>query len=241
MLWVYLTVGAFTVWMLVDAYHRQPEPYWFWIILLIPLAGPVAYFAAYKLDELRLPKHWSLFRRGPSLTELRFRAEQTPTLANHVALAERLMDHGQFAEAVPHLETALTREPEYCHALYRLAVCHSKLGQLDQAVPYLEKILRIDRYYSNYAAWNQLILFRAEQGNHDAAVETCRELVRLAPTLQHHCLLAERLLDAGQTGEAQKVLSASLETYHYQAPSIRWRNRRWASLARRLQRHAAGR
>ena len=31
-----LAQGAFTIWMLVDAYRRQAETFWFWVILFLP-------------------------------------------------------------------------------------------------------------------------------------------------------------------------------------------------------------
>ena len=63
-----------------------------------------------------------------------------------------------------------------------------------------------------------------------------RELARLSPTLKHHCLIAERLLDAGQPDEARHVLDAALREHQYNPANVRWRNWRWASEARRLLR-----
>jgi len=58
--------------------------------------------------------------------------------------------------------------------------------------------------------------------------------VRLAPTLEHRCLLVERLIADGLTDEAQSVLDESLEAHRYAPAPIRRRNRRWASHARQL-------
>jgi hypothetical protein len=72
----------------------------------------------------------------------------------------------------------------------------------------------------------------------DGALELGRELARLAPTLQHRCLLAELLIDGGQYDEAYDLLEQSLEEHRY-APSLsRRRNGAWARQARRLQKRA---
>jgi Tetratricopeptide repeat len=146
--------GAFTLWMLVDAFRRG-EGYWPWIILFGPGLGAWGYFLVVMLPRWTGGRGWSLptFRRGPSLDELRFRAEHSPTVASHLDLAERLTNRDEFAEAMPHLDEVLAREPDHCRALFLLAKCHAGLGQLDKAIPCLEKITSRERYWSNYAAW----------------------------------------------------------------------------------------
>jgi hypothetical protein len=234
---LYLLQAAFTVWMLVDAFRRG-EGYWPWVVLFVPAFGAWAYFFVVLLPRWTGGRGWSLpsFRRGPSLDELHFRAEQSPTLANHLALAERLAERGEHAEAVPHLDEVLSREPDHCRAMFLLARCHAGQGRLDKAIPCLEKITARERYWSNYAAWYALIEMRGEAGDACGAADSCRELARLSPTLRHQCLLAERLLDADRQDEARQVLEAGLREYQYAPTNIRWRNWRWASQARRLLR-----
>jgi hypothetical protein len=236
----FLQVG-FTLWMLVDAFRRS-EGYWPWVILFVPVLGPWAYFFLVLLPRLTGGRGWSLpsFRRGPSLDELRYRTEQSPTLANHLDLAERLVGRGDHAEAVPHLDEVLKREPDHCRALFLLAKCHAQLGRTNSAIPCLEKILARERYWSNYAAWYVLIELRGEAGDAQGAADSCRELARLSPTLRHHCLLAERLLDAELPAQARKVLDEALREYQYAPANYRWRNWRWASQAKGLLRSIDG-
>src|SRR5262245_27532049 len=99
--------------MLIDAYHRSVEAFWFWVILLFQPIGAWVYFFAVKFQGWRDRPGVSLpfFQGGPSLKELRYRAQQSPTLANHLALAQRLIARREHAEAEPHLEAALKVEP----------------------------------------------------------------------------------------------------------------------------------
>src|SRR5207248_1450619 len=130
--YLYLLQIAFTVWMLVEAYRRHEEAYWFWLILCVPLAGPLVYFCVVKRHDFALPGAW-FGPRKPSLDELRFQAAQAPTLAREWALAEALVERHQHAEAMPHLQAARQREPEHCQVLYLLAVCHTEQGHPEHA------------------------------------------------------------------------------------------------------------
>src|SRR5690348_17159732 len=89
-LWVPQTI--LTLWLLVDAYRRGAEGFWLWVILLFQPLGAWVYFFAVKLGDFRGLPRGPLFRGGPSLAELRYRAEHIPTLANHLALAQRLIE-----------------------------------------------------------------------------------------------------------------------------------------------------
>src|SRR5262249_26459242 len=159
-----------------------------------------------------------------SLDELRYRAEQVPTLANHLALAERLVEQGEYAAALPHLEAAAKREPEHAQVLYLLALCHARQDRPEQALPLLEGLLQRDPRWSHYTGGHLVIETRARAGDRRGALEGCRELVRLSPTLQHRCLLAEHLLDEGLTEEARSLLERSLQDHYYAPGPIRRRN-----------------
>jgi len=227
---------AFLVWMLVDAYRRGAEYYWYLIMLFLPGLGAWIYFFVVKLPsgDFRNIQLGGFIRRGPSLDHLRYLAEQTPTLTNHLNLAQRLIEVGQHAEAVPHLEAVLKTEPDHGLALYSLANCYHTLGRSAEAVPVLERLLRRDNRWGNYAGWRLLVAAQDDVGDRTGALQSCRELARLAPTLQNQCLLAEHLLDEGQTIEARMLLEQALRDHDYAPGHVRRRNGRWAAEARRL-------
>jgi hypothetical protein len=223
---------AFTLWMLVDAYHRGVDFFWYWIILLVQPVGALAYFFVFKVRDFRGPSGW--FQPRVSLQELRYQVAQVPTLANQLALGQRLIEKHEYAEALPYLESALTREPDHSQVLYCQAVCHVEMGQPQKAIPFLERIIARDRLWSDYAAWRLLIEARSATGDHEGASRDCRDLVKLAPNLRHRCILAEHLLAQGQKQEARMLLDQGLQDQQFAPGPIRRRNRRWASQARRL-------
>src|SRR5262245_55221686 len=96
----------FTIWMAVDVYRRRSEHFWYWVILFIPVLGAWVYFFAVVAPNLSTGGSITWFQRKVSLAELRYRAEQTPTLANNLALGQGLIAKGAYAEAIPVLEAA---------------------------------------------------------------------------------------------------------------------------------------
>ena len=83
---------------------------------------------------------------------------------------------------------------------------------------------------------HKLIEVRHETGDVAGALESCRELARIAPRLEHKCLLAERLMEAGEKAEAQKIIGLGLDDYRYLTGLSRRRDRRWVGKAKQLLR-----
>lgn len=214
---LYLAQAALTIWMLVDASRRGVDGYWYWIILAFQPLGAWAYFFVYKVKDFpRLAGSLAaLFSSRPSLDELRYRADRSPTVASHLELAERLMEAGEFAEAEPHLKAVLAREADHAGALFALSDCHRDAGRDAEAVPLLAKVVALRPAYRDYLAWHSLIESHEKAGDRPAAVAVARRLAQLVPSLEHKCLLARTLSDAGDVGEARRVLTDALEECKY--------------------------
>lgn len=249
--WLYLLQGAFTVWMLIDAYRRPAEQFWLWVILIFQPLGSWGYFVCVKMHDFTGGGRasgwqtsgggWSLpfFNRRPSIEELRYQAEHVPTLANSLALAERLVERNEHEEALPHLESALAREPDHCQVLFLVAVCHAELNRPEKAIPELEKVIARDRAWSDYSAWRLLVRVRSAMNDAPGALAACRELVRIAPTLRHRVLLAEYLIAEGQAPEARDMLQRALEDYRFAPANVRRLNRPYAGQAKKLLKQAS--
>jgi hypothetical protein len=236
---LYLLQLAFTIWMAVDAYHRAGEQFWIWIIVVFQPLGPWIYFFAVKLRSMRLPglpsrNAGARWERKQSLDELRYRVERTPTVANRLALAQRLMDKDMHDDAIVHIEAILQVEPGYCQALHALAECRLATGEPTHAVHALEKLIQRDRRWSHYRAWRTLIEAHLARREPADALQACRELEKQLPTLENKCLLAEHLLDNHLKSEAVDLLDRALEDHHYAPFGTRLRNWRWARTARKL-------
>lgn len=238
---LFLLQGGLTIWMLVDASRRRVDSYWLWIILIFQPFGAWAYFIAYKAGDLKGGAGWltNLFHRPPSLAELRHRAEQTPTVVARLDLAERLVETGEFAEPVPHLEAVLAREPEHNRALFLLAQSRRGLGKPAEAVPLLRSVVARQPGWREYAACHLLVECCREADDRAGAVAACRDLARMLPGLEHACLLGDELLAAGESVEARKVVEQALGEYQYAIGQSRRRDRRWVSRAKQILKQTA--
>jgi hypothetical protein len=227
---------AFTVWMMVDAYQRGVETFWYFLIFFFQPIGAWAYFFAVKFRTLRWPAkrlpHSG--QRNLSFEQLRYSVERAPTVANRIALAERLMEKGAYPEAIPLLEAVLAIEPDYSVVLHALAECRLATNNPEQAVAPLEKLIHRDPCWAHYRAWRTLLDVHRARRQPAAALATCREFAKRLPTLENKCRLAEHLLDNDRAAEAVELLDDALEEQRFSPWSARWHNRRWARMAHRL-------
>lgn len=229
---------AFTVGMMVDAYRRGAEPFWYWLLWLMPVIGPLFYFFVHPGPEL-----WSklgpLFQPGVSLNELVHRVEQSPTLANRLALGQALIARKEYTDALSHLEPALKIEPDHGQVLYAIAVCMVRMDRAPEAIPYLERILAKDPRWGDDQAGVLMVEIHQDLGDHATALVKARQLIQLAPTLKHKCLLAEVLLQNGEAREARTMLERALQDHSFLPSPLRRRNRVWARQAKRILKRLA--
>lgn len=228
---------AFTIWMMVDAYHRGVEVYWYWIILFFQPIGAWVYFFAVKLPTFRRRStvRWNFSGQGrQSLDQLRYAVARAPTIANRIALAQRLMEKGEHGEAIPLLETVHAVEPDFLLVLHALAECRLATNHAEQAVAPLERLIQRDPRWGDYRAWRTLIQVHQSRGQPADVLATCREFTKRVPTLENKCQLAEFLLDNERSKEAMQLLEDALEDLKYAPWSARWRNRRWSRRAYQL-------
>jgi len=243
---LYLLQVALTIWMLIDANRRGVEHYWFWIILFLQPIGAWAYFFIYKVKDFSRGNRsggndWltNLLTRRPSLEELRYRAEQSPTVTARLELAERLIETQEYDEAEPHLVAVLAREPDLGPALFALAECHRRRNRPADAIPLLQKLITQRPNWRDYLAWHLLIDTHQSAGDHAGAVTQARKLVQAAPGLEHKCLLANCLVAAGDPGEARQVVAKALEEYRFSQNPGR-NDRRWVGKAKQLLNELGG-
>ncbi len=225
--------AAFTIWMLIDASRRHVQQHWYFIILFVPVLGPWAYFFSVMAPEMGSLK-WPVFQRKVPLEELRYRAQQTPTLAHHLDLGQRLIELGDYPAALASLAAAHKLEPQHGQVQYSLAFCHVHLAQPEKALPLVENLTKREPRWSNYTAWHLLIDVKKQLQEREGALAGGRELVRLSPLLQHKCILADLLLQEGQRDEVRRMLTEALQEHDYAPGPIRRRNRPWAREARQI-------
>ena len=234
-----LLMLAFTVWMAVDA-SRTGNGNWLWIIIIFQPIGPIIYFFVEARHRVfsrlgdRLPGVAQLFERKTPLDQLEFQVQQSPTVANQMALADRLIELGRFEEAITQLEAALKREPEFAPASFKMARCKYELHDSLEAERLLAALNAKEPRWSDYSAWRLLLDVQEDLQRYDAVLDTARQLVKMAPRLEHKVILADRLARMNQDGEARIVLENALQEQRYVTGAAQRVNRPHVRRAQKL-------
>ena len=226
-------VLVFKVWLATDALRRREACYWPWIILLVPL-GAIVYFFVIKLDDYSVAWIADWFRRLPSVQDLQFQFDQTPSFSNRVGLAGALYGEARYAEAAEHFMAALQQEPTDRESIYGLGLTRIAQGQFDEAATHLEALVDQDKSYRQYAAWQPLAHALFESGRRDDCLDALRRLVAENPRMDHKMLLARYLQRSGELHQARDLLQETLTEHDHSPRFLRRRNFRNALAARSM-------
>jgi len=222
---LYLLQAAFTIWMLVDAIERRPPYYWY-IIVFLPF-GPFVYFFAIKIHDFDLGwlRRTIKPERKASIEELLDRLRRSPSFNNRMAYAVALYEAGRWAEAAKSFEIILETRGDEPDALYGLAHCRIELGDLEDALEPLSKVVAKNRGYRDFAACLDLAELHQKLGHDDDALDLLEGLVKTSPRVHHSLALARHLVGAGRVEEAQTALREGISDYESSPPFVRKRDR----------------
>jgi hypothetical protein len=225
--------SAFSLWMLVDAARRGAGYIWYAIIMM-PF-GEVAYFLAVKVHDPEFAALRLAFRpRPPSLDQLRFEAEHTPSFENRAILARALQDDGEHVEAVALFRELLSAEPEDKGALYGLGCALCDAGQTAQAIDALKSLAALDFAYADYAAGTMLAELYWKQERREESLAMWESVAGASRSLAHQTELARALAEQGRAPEARALLERGLREYAHSPRYIQKSQRRQARTARRV-------
>jgi hypothetical protein len=223
--------------MLVDAMSRRGVSRYWYFIILMPF-GEVFYFFKYKIHDpdmawLKSP-FAGLLVKPLTIDELRFNMEQSPSVANKVALAQALYEEDQYREAASIFSEALRQDESSSEILYGLAVSHIGLNELEDAVEALKKLVEIDPKYSEYDGWAKLALALWETGRRQEALDVLSRLVSSSPRIQHRMLYAYYLGKNGVRGKAQEELVTAIREFEYSPRYLKRRNQPFVKQAKEM-------
>jgi hypothetical protein len=225
--------SAFSLWMLVDAASRRAGYVWYMIIMM-PF-GEVAYFLAVKIHD----PEFAAFRLGrsgkpPSLDQLRFNAEDTPSFENRLMLARGLHDTDRHREAAELFRQLLDEEPEDKAALYGLGCSLLGAGETKVATQVLEALAELDFKYAEYAAGSMLADIYWQEERREEALALKETLANASRSLAHQTELARSLAELGREPEARALIERCLNEYAHSPGYVQKNEKQHARAARRL-------
>jgi tetratricopeptide (TPR) repeat protein len=149
------------------------------------------------------------YRNDATLYEATLRRNPDAWLAHH-NLATLLMDGGQAAAALPHVQRTLALRPDYPEALSNLGNCLTQLGRAAEAVAPLERAIKLQPKYA--AAYNNLGTTLMALGRADEGRAQFERAVQLQPDYATAQLnLGQALASAGRMPEAAGHFSRAVE------------------------------
>ncbi|HET7543570.1 MAG TPA: tetratricopeptide repeat protein [Polyangiaceae bacterium] len=230
---IYLVIGAFQIWMLVDAIRRGSAFVWKLLIFLIPLAA-IIYFCLYKLPELtgRRPAA-SLAPGRPSLEELSELSRQTPSELNKLAFADRLLELSRFPEAIGRYRDVLRTNPDSKEALHGLSRALLSLGRPREAVEELAALMELEPEFRDYSAALDYAEALWQSGQQEDTIGLLTGLVSVTKRINHRLALAHYSKERGDSITARNELDLALSEFASLPESQRKREQRWADRARK--------
>ena len=216
---------------------------WIWAIVLLPLAGPIAYIAVEIIPGLFRSRAAQRTARGlkkalDPTAQLR-RYEQETRVAGNVAsrqrYAEELTRHGRHEEAVGQYREALTGLYEHDpNLLLGLAQAQFAQGDAPAARATLDALIAQNPEFRSPAGHLLYARALAAEGNTAKALEEYAVLAPSYPGAEAAARYAQRLKSQGQTAAAQQVARELLERARIAPAHYRRAQREWLEAARKL-------
>lgn len=229
---VYLVIGAFQVWMLIDAIRRRSSFIWKLLIFLIPLAA-IIYFFVFKLPELLGRRPAASRPSGPTLEELSELARQTPSELNKLAYADRLVELSRFSEAIGRYREVLRQNRDCKEALHGLARALLNLGRPREAVEELATLMELEPAFRDYTAALDYAEALWQAGQQEDTIGLLTGLVSVTKRINHRLALAHYSKERGDSITARNELDLALSEFASLPESQRKREQRWADRARK--------
>jgi len=242
--WLYLALPILlNVLLIVHVIRTGRNTFWIFVIVFVPVAGPIAYFILEVLPELMQSRTLQSTRRSVKLAldpegqlrRLQDEAQVTQNVASNQRLAEELLRHNRFEEAAAVYRKILTGL--YAHdpdLMLGLARAQFGGGDMSAARATLDEAMRLNPDYRSPQA--HLLHARAleAEGNAEKALQEYQALSTSYPGAEAAVRYANLLKAQGRVEESRTVAKDLLEQARIAPAHYRKAQRDWLDSAQRL-------
>jgi hypothetical protein len=216
---------------------------WIWVIVLLPIAGPIAYIAVEMLPELFGSRAAKRTARGmkkvldphADLRRYESEARMGGNVASTQRYAEELVRQGRHDEAIEQYRKALTGLYEHDPNLM-LGIAKAQFGKGDApaARQTLDDLIRVNPDFRSPEG--HLLYARAleTEGNADKALEEYKVLAQSYPGAEAAARYAQLLKAQGQPEESQRVARELLDSARIAPAHYRRAQKEWLDVAEKL-------
>ena len=216
---------------------------WIWALILLPLAGPVAYVAVEILPDLFRSRTAQRTARGlkkamdPTADLRRYEGETqvAGNVASRQRYAEELVRHERYDEAIVQYTQALSGLYEHDpNLMLGLAQAQFSKGDAHAARTTLDALIASNPDFRSPAG--HLLYARAleAEGNADKALEEYSVVAPAYPGAEAAVRYAQLLQAQGRKAEAQNVARELLDQARISPAHYRRAQRQWLDAAQRL-------
>ncbi|HQQ62764.1 MAG TPA: tetratricopeptide repeat protein [Pseudomonadales bacterium] len=226
--------------MVLHVVRTGRDTKWIWIILMLPMAGSIAYFLLEVMPELAQTRtarqlHRKVQDRIDPERELRTHSqalEIVDTVDNNIKLARALLEKERFADALPLLERARTgfykddpsillMQAEACFGLQDWQAAQDTLDHLRKANPDFQS-------QDGHLLYARILEAR---GSVDAAVHEYEALVRYYNGPEAKCRYGLLLQKTGKAAEARQMFAEVVAAARHHRKHFQRLHGEWLKLA----------
>lgn len=232
-----LAYGILWFWMVLHCIRTEPDRQtWLWLLIFVPVIGPLAYFTTRFLPstDLRPPAFLRRWTRGNELNRLETAAIQIGNPHQFVLWGDALRDVGRFDEAASAYQRALAKEPQNLPALWGAAQAAIAQRRPAEVREFTRRIMEKDPQYKfgdvSLACGRSLV----DLNETTVAIDHLERHVQRWRHPEAVYLLASLHADQGNSQVARDHLQALIYDVNGSPAAIARRHGRWKSRARQL-------
>jgi hypothetical protein len=242
-MWIGILSIAIQVLLVVHCIKTGRNTIWIWVLVLLPVAGPVAYVAVEMLPELLGGRTARRAARGvkkvldPQADLRRYESEAKVggNVASFQRYGEELTRQGRYDEAIEQFRRALTGLYEHDpNLMLGIASAQFEKGDAPGARQTLDDLIRLNPDFRS--PQGHLLYARAleGEGNVEKAIEEYKVIAHSFPGAEAAARYAQLLMAQGQQDEAKKVAQEMLEAARIAPGHYRRAQKEWLDVAERI-------
>ncbi len=184
--------------------RRRPDTWWLWVILFLGPIGAIVYICAEVLPDFGLlNQSFKAFPRRKRIRELETAILDNPSSGNYEELGDLNFDDGKLAQARAAYDKAIAARSTTPDCFYRRGMCTLMLGDAQNALPDLERVVLQDPSHDFYRAAGLLAAAYARTGQPEKADEWFRRAIEKSTLSETYLNYADFLIAEGRNQEAR--------------------------------------